>query len=267
MGSQIKQIVLFLAMLFNMVLFAKDYYVHPTLGNDTNSGESKNLAFQTLKRASKINFKFGDRLLLASGETYPNAHNLVNVHGVLKNPIIITSISWQSSDTKKPAIIDFKGEPNGILIENSSFITISNIQLTANGYYTDSEKESKMRCAILVNNKQSSKMHHIKISNFKRGVNEVKTANGTQKYGWGIRVINANFNGIIEHITIENCHIKNIAHTGIKLTGNKKNIANITISGNKLEATGGPGIQMSEVKNVNVRNISVNVCIRDRFSS
>jgi hypothetical protein len=43
-----------------------------------------------------------------------------------------------------------------------------------------------------------------------------------------------------------------VSHTGIKLTGNSKNISNITIADNSIERTGGPGIQMSEVKNVHV---------------
>ena len=62
-------------------------------------------------------------------------------------------------------------------------------------------------------------------SGFKRGKNEVKTANGTQKYGWGIRVLNPNRNQTITNITIENCEVNNVSHTGIKLTGNNKNIS------------------------------------------
>ncbi|WP_445730897.1 right-handed parallel beta-helix repeat-containing protein [Mariniflexile sp.] len=253
-------------LLFQTSLFAKNYYVHPTNGKDTNSGLSKKMAFKTLERASKIGFVYGDRLLLASGQTYKNGLNLVDKHGTKNSPIIITTIPWESNDTIVPALIDFKGQPNGVLIEDCSYIDISHIQLTANGYHDNSNNKSKMRCGILISSKHAKKTNNIKLKNisiydifyenigFKRGIDEVKTANGTQKYGWGIRVINNNANAIIEAITIENCHIKSVAHTGIKLTGRNKNISKIHITDNYVEATGGPGIQMSEVKNVTVTN-------------
>jgi len=251
---------------FQNAVFAKDYFVHPKFGNDSNSGISKELAFKTLLRASKINFLPGDRLLLASGESYTNAIKIINKNGTLDRPIIITTIPWSLNDTLIPAIINFKGEPNGVLIEDSSFIEISNVQLTANGYFLEYEEVSKMRCGILITNKKSKEMSNIIVSNvaiydvffensgFKRGIEEVKTANGTQKYGWGIRVINDNAGNAIKNIHIKNCSVKNLSHTGIKLTGKSKNIVEVKITDNIIEGTGGPGIQMSEVKNVYVAN-------------
>ncbi len=247
-------------------LMATDYYVHPKFGKDTNTGLSKEQAFKTLEQASTLHFMPGDRLLLASGKTYYETLNLIYKNGNNKNPIIITTIPWEVSENLIPAIIDFKGKANGILIEDSSYIEISNIQLTANGQYEDSETASKMRCGVLVNNESAILMEHIELKNiniydvfyesygFKRGKKEVKTANGTQKYGWGIRVINNNANHIIKHLKIEDCRVQDVSHTGIKLTGNKKNISNIEISNNTIEKTGGPGIQMSEVETVYVSN-------------
>tara|TARA_R110002049_G_scaffold88627_1_gene223481 strand:- start:231 stop:1859 length:1629 start_codon:yes stop_codon:yes gene_type:complete len=253
------------AFLFYTAAFAKDYFVHPEKGSDTNSGISKDQAFKSLKRASKINLKPGDRLLLANGETYKGELNLVNKRGILYEPIIITSVVWDSEENLSSAIIDFKGQPNGILIEDSSFMEISNIQLTGNGYDEDSQKDSKMRCGILIKNSKSTLMEYIFIKNininnvyyenygFKRGKDEVKTANGTQKYGWGIRIMN-NKEALIDNVKIINCSISNVSHTGIKLTGVKKNISNIEIMENSVKNAGGPGIQMSEVKSVYVAN-------------
>ncbi len=263
MSFNYKLISFFLILLFQNLLFATDYFVHPILGKDTSTGLSKQQAFKTLKRANKINFIDGDRLLLASSQTYNNTLKLVNKRGTLNTPIIITSILWELKDTFVPAIINFKGEPNGILIEDCSFINISNIQLTANGYYEGSDKESKMRCGILIKNSSSTLMEHIMIKQIiindiyyenygcKRGKEEVKTANGTQKYGWGIRIMN-NTNSLIDHIKIINCSISNVSHTAIKLTGKYKNICNVEISENSVKNTGGPGIQMSSVKSVYV---------------
>ncbi|HMP30288.1 MAG TPA: right-handed parallel beta-helix repeat-containing protein, partial [Saprospiraceae bacterium] len=50
----------------------------------------------------------------------------------------------------------------------------------------------------------------------------------------------------------------NVSHTGIKLTGKNKNIINIEINENEVFKTGGPGIQMSDVKYVHVFNNKVN---------
>lgn len=263
MASNHKLLSLFIFLLIQNALMAKDYFVHPNLGNDTNSGYSKERAIKTLERASKINFLPGDRLFLASGQSYTNTIKLIDIQGTEINPIIITTISWEN-DTIIPALIDFKGKPYGVLIQDCSFIHISNIKLTANGYFLETEKESKMRCGILITNKNSKLMRNIMISNvtiydvyyenygFKRSQEEVKTANGTQKYGWGIRITNDNADNSIRDIDIKRCNISSISHTGIKLTGNSKNILNVKLKDNIIEKTGGPGIQMSEVKSVYV---------------
>lgn len=242
---------------------AKDFYVHPKYGNDLNSGESKKSAFKTLERATKLKLLPNDRIVLASGTIYNESLNLINQQGTLNRPIIITAVDWEDKDSKMPAIIDFKSQANGVLIEDCSFITLSNISLTGNGYVTKDES-LKMRCGLLLNSTNSKRMEHILIQNvvikdvfyenagFVRGKEEVKTANGSQRYGWGIRLINSNPDQTMENITIENCIINSVSHTGIKLTGNNKNIKKVQLLNNKIENTGGPGIQMSEVEDVYV---------------
>jgi len=262
---KLKILGIFFIFLFQNLLFAKDYFVDPTNGNDNNSGLTKNQALKTLKQASTIDFQPGDRLLLASGQTYNHSLNLINKHGTKEQAIIITSYLWDPTGELIPATIDFKGEPNGILIENCSYVEISNIKLTANGYFKNSSTQSNMRCGILVKNSRSKNMKHIVIKDisifdvyyenygFQRGKDEVKTANGTQKYGWGIRLMN-DTKALISEVKIKNCSITNVSHTGIKLTGSHYNITDVEISGNIIAKTGGPGIQMSEVKNVFVTN-------------
>jgi hypothetical protein len=247
---------------------AATYYVHPKYGNDLNSGVSKKSAFKTLTRLTKIKFLPGDRILLASGQVYAESLNLIAQKGTLKNPIVITAIEWNQKDSEKQATIDFKSQANGVLIEDCSFIEISNIKLTANGYIKENTDQI-MRCGLLLTAKSSKIMEHILIKNiavhevfyenqgFVRGKEEVKTANGSQKYGWGIRLINTNPEITMENITIENCNINSVSHTGIKLTGSRKNIKKIQLLNNKVENTGGPGIQMSEVEAVYVAKNSV----------
>lgn len=267
MNYKFTLIVVFLLALFNQKAIAKEYFVHPILGKDSNTGESKTNAFKTLEHITKIKLLPSDKILLASGQLYTGSLKLINQKGTLINPIIITSIGWDFNDSALPAIIDFKNIANGILLEDCSFIQVSNIKLTANGY-TKEDKNGKMRCGILLTAKNLNRVEHILIQNiaiqdvyfenpgFIRGKEEVKSANGTQKYGWGIRLTNNKPQNVIENITIENCYINSVCHTGIKLTGNNKNIREIKILNNKIENTGGPGIQMSQVTAVYVaRNI------------
>ncbi len=265
-----KTTLLFILLLvfFVQKAIAKDYYVHPKYGNDLNSGESKTNAFKTLERLTKVKLLPGDRLVLASGELYTGSLNLINQKGTFEKPIRITSKAWEADDSNKPAIIDFKNQANGIFIEDCSFIGLSNIELTGNGY-TQENINLKMRCGILVTVKNSKLMEHILIQNiiihdvfyenpgFIRGKEEVRSANGTQKYGWGIRLINNVPETVLENITIENCSINSVCHTGLKLTGNNKNIKKIQLLNNKIINTGGPGIQMSEVESVYVAKNTV----------
>lgn len=247
-------------------VMAKDYYVHPTLGNDTNNGLSKEFPLKTLSSISELKLKAGDRILLASNQLYKNGMHLIGQKGTRDNPILVTTVPWNSLEFIKPAMIDFKAKPYGILIQDCSFIEVSNLNLTADGFLID--ENQNMRCGILVKNNHATAMENILIKNikindvyyenfgYKRGHEEVRTANGTQKYGWGIRVINET-KGLIKDVRILNCSISNVSHTGIKLTGNAKNISDVIIANNFIKKTGGPGIQMSEVKNVFVNHNNI----------
>ena len=258
--TKILSIILLLFCFFHVM--AKDYFVHPTLGNDANSGLSKNAPFKTLASISKIKLLPGDRILLASNQVFNNGISLVNQNGEKNNPIVISTIKWVEAEPLIPAIIDFKGEPNGILLQDCSFIEVSELKLTANGYFIQDDSQ-EMRCGILVKNSNHTLMENIVIKKvsmhdiyfenvgFKRAAGEVKTANGTQKYGWGIRVMN-NTDALINNVKIIDCSINDVSHTGIKLTGKNKNITNVAIVNNTVEKIGGPGIQMSEVASVHV---------------
>jgi hypothetical protein len=86
-------LIVFLAFL-NQKASAKDYYVHPTYGNDSNSGESKKNSFKTLAHTAKIKLLPGDRIVLALGQVYIESLKLINQNGTLQSPIIITAMDW-----------------------------------------------------------------------------------------------------------------------------------------------------------------------------
>ncbi|WP_234461956.1 right-handed parallel beta-helix repeat-containing protein [Pedobacter segetis] len=217
-----------------------------------------------MAQVQKLKLKPGDKILLANGEIYVGCFNIINQQGNKLKPIKITSIKWDDDDNAQPAIIDFKGLEQGVLIQGCSFLEVSNLQLTANGYQA-LDNSQKMRCGVLINNLKQSLMTGICLNQliikdvyfenrgYKRGAEEVKSANGTQKYGWGIKVVNES-KSLLKNLTINNCTISDVSHTGIKLTGKAQNIRNVSIENNRVKNTGGPGIQMSGVREVYVAN-------------
>lgn len=242
---------------------ATDYYVHPTLGKDTNEGTSQSSPIQSLAKASSLPLKAGDRLLMADGQTFAGSLRAIGWTGTNAEPIVIETISWQNQTGFQPALIDAKGFSEGILLLDCSHVVVRNVSITGNGYTTPDSKQA-MRVGVLITIDKARKVVGIRLEKLRisavffenpgvtRTAEEVKSANGTQKYGWGIRLINPQENIMMEDIRINDCVVENVSHTGIKLTGKNQNIQRVEITNNKVMKAGGPGIQMSGVKFVYV---------------
>ncbi len=272
MRIRVQIILVVLLMILCLKSTAETYYVNVNTGNDNMSGTVPKTAFRSLAKLSSLKLLSGDSIMLASGSIFRGMLELNNVHGNLLKPIVIASYQSDNVGKDQKSEIDANGYMNGILLENCSFIEIENIKITANGGLSQSDEKLKkqMRCGVLVKVSKSGNYNHIKLNGlqiedvffedkgFRRGAKEVKTANGSQNYGWGIRFINNAEEAILEDIIIENCVVKSVSHTGIKLTGSKYGIRNIQIINNKVIETGGPGIQMSGVEYALVRNNHVN---------
>ncbi|MEC3907031.1 right-handed parallel beta-helix repeat-containing protein [Tamlana sp. 2201CG12-4] len=253
--------------------FGKAYYFNATLGNDANKGASPESAWKSLRKIQKIQFKPGDKILLAAGNTFPEPIVLKNVIGTKENPIVVSTYS--NTDKNKKGYIHAKGYKNGILIDNCSFVHVENLKVNASiGEIQEAKTKNSMRCGVLVKITKPGMYEQIYLSNlevhdvffeeegFKRPEKEVETANGTQNYGWGIRIVNKVKNAVLKDVKVANSIIENVAHTGIKLTSKKYNgtfgIVDFEISNNKVLKTGGPGIQMSGVSNGHIHGNSVN---------
>ncbi len=245
---------------------AKDYYFHSREGVNSNSGTSPDESFRTLEKIQELKLNPGDRILLASGEIFKGNIHIEGFIGNPDQPLIISSFG--ASDIALPEI-NAAGMEAGILIRNASYITVENLKITADGSEV-ATTDFDMRVGVMLTASKGYSTSYIKLSNlhiehvfyespgFQRGSEEVKSANGTQKYGWGIRLIADGSDQAIEQVEIKNCIVRNVAHTGIKLTGNtQQSIRNISITGNKVLQVGGPGIQMSGVKFVYVADNEV----------
>ena len=243
------------------------YYFDSVNGSDLNQGISSEKPFRTLNKINEIDFNSGDSILLSNGSYFSGNIKLID-----KNDIHISNYNNQE---KTYPIINSKGHIAGVYIENSSNISVSNIQVTANGGGVIEEYENLstnkitdkaiMRAGILVNVSKKKIFKNILIDNvivsnvffedlgFKRDPSEVRTSMGTQAYGFGIRFFNSSQSGSIEGIIVSNSFIENVGHTGIKMTSSIGNrFKNIEVSNNRLLRTGGPSIQFSRVEDLHV---------------
>lgn len=251
---------------------SKNYYFNPISGNNQNSGTSKTAPFKTLSKIKELTLLPGDSILLAANTTFTTPLILENVQGSEQQPIVVSSYS--NSNNSQKAIIKTNGYLNGIRVENASFIEINNLKISANPIKAKKKStKQEMRCGVLVNTSVKNKYKHIYLKNLDvanifyenenttRSLKETKSANGTQNYGYGIRIINKTKDAVLNDIKIESCTVTNVSHTGIKLTSwkNKRNygIENFIISNTKVSRTGGPGIQMSGVKDGHIFNNTV----------
>jgi len=248
-----------------------NYYFNAVTGKDANNGTSQNTAWKSFSKINSIKLKPGDSVLLANNVVFEQPLLLENIVGTSVNKIVFSSYSPTSSTENKRAIISTKNVLNAVSIIDCSFIEITNLEISAKASLTNpTSTSSQMRCGILVKPKRNGTSENITFDNliiqdvfyekpeFTRPSGEVKSANGTQNYGWGIRIINANENALIKGVFIKNCLVKNVAHTGIKFTGKNRNIKNILVENCEVIETGGPGIQMSGIEKGHILNNYVN---------
>lgn len=242
---------------------SKSYYFNPVSGENSNSGTSKKSAFKTLSKIRSLKIKAGDHIYLAAGETFNEPLELIEILGSETQPVLVSTYG-KSKDSMSH--IKVEGYLNGVLIENCRNLSIQNLDISAKAKNNQIKTEQKtMRCGILVQITKDEIFQNLSLKNlqvhdifyensgFERPKNEVRSANGTQNYGWGIRFINQTKNGLMKHIQIQNVQVDNVSHTGIKLTSRDHSanhgIDTFEISNSVVTNTGGPGIQMSGVKN------------------
>ena len=272
-GSQLK-VVLAGAFIFSAAVCcdAANYYVHPVLGNDANPGTSPQTPFQTLERASAVRLQAGDQVLLAAGQKFAGQLAYEGVAGNATNPIIISSYPFAKSGDDSRASIDARGFVAAVCLRNCSHVEIGNLLITANagGMKQGRAAKKEMRCGILIEADQPGKYEGFGITNvvikdvffeepgFVRAPDEVKSANGTQNYGWGIRFLVMSSEAVMRDIAITDCQIENVSHTGLKFTAPSNGLQNLEVQRVQITRTGGPGVQMSGVLKGHFSQLDVN---------
>ena len=108
---------------------ANTYYVDAKSGNDSSTGTSPETAWQSLEKASELNYNAGDQLLLCEGNTFYGKLDLKG-GGTKDSPVIVSSYNTGGGSSSQP-VIDAKGYVSAIQILNGKNFIISNLELTA----------------------------------------------------------------------------------------------------------------------------------------
>jgi hypothetical protein len=235
-------VLITISILANFNLYAKRIYLAPP--NNINS--SIIISGYKIKKncdvmQDRILLKAGDTVLLKSGENYKGKFYLKDLHGTEKKPILITTYG----DPVKRAKISGSGFLSSVIIENSSFINVKNLEITSNGKNAKEKQAKKHRFGIYVKKSNHINIEHLYIHDIY--ASKKKKSNG--KYGFfyhgnGIQVISS------YNINIYNTLIEEVGLYGMKFT--KTN--NVTIKMNHTRYTGGSGLQVSKGKNYLIKD-------------
>jgi hypothetical protein len=263
--------IFFVAVLicFSNYLKATTYYINSSIGNDLNKGTSSTNAWKTVSPVKLIQLNAGDSILFATGQKFTGMLSLINVKGVIQHPVVITSYKYRGNKTKP--VLDAGDELNALVIQNSSFIHVNGIEFTGMLPYqkNNAANKAEMRCGILIEVTKDEAFESITLKDvivhdvyynpkvFTRSAAEIKTANGTQSYGWGIRVMNNTKAGKLKNIKVLKSEVYNVSHTGIKATATANGIQQLEVDSCKVYQTGGPGMQFSGVTDGHIHHNNI----------
>ncbi|MFI3289419.1 MAG: fimbrillin family protein [Rikenellaceae bacterium] len=274
--------------------FSRTIYVDPTDGDDSNDGLSQDTAIKTLTQLNENGIQRGDEILLKGGVTHYGTIEILNL-GVDQSSEYIRVGSYGGSKAR----INAAGEMAGVRLENSSNVYVSDLKITANGgdkskctnYNDNSNYEGydvgvNMRCGVNITNYDSSSytynvtLYNIDIRDiYYYGVGETpeeyshrpckEWSTGNEgEYGWGIKTfVRA---GFLINLNITDCNVRNVSHTGIKMTGDggygdpstdlgtwSKRYQELVIDGCTSKEAGGPGMMFTNLKDAIVRNCEI----------
>lgn len=242
------------------------YYFDSRSGSDSNSGARPDAPFRSLHMLNYAKIKPGDKICLAAGSVFRGNITLKGIAGTAEQPVVITSYG----DSDEKPCIDARGMAAGIYLENCSHVSVSDLKIEADGaggISHDAARDLGMRCGLICRVTAAGTYSDIRVEDliverifieeagYVRDPDDVNSANGTEQYGFGIRFVNNTVDGAeLSGIVLRNCQVRNVSHTGIQFSGRKYSITDSEVSGCTIEQSGGPGMQMSGVRNIHIHH-------------
>lgn len=215
---------------------AETYHVNSVTGDDRFDGRLGTQAFRSLARLQKVSLKPGDNILLATGSTWKEPLT-ISRSGRPGAPITVQAIGPGA----RPRIDAGGVSPHAFAILNSSYVTVSGLELTNDG------AEAGARYGVLVSAENAGIIRGIRISDMYihnvRGTNARKDNGGIVFQALGPR-----FPTRFDDLVIERNIIWRVDRSGIAGISDQVTVArwypsyDIVIRDNYLEDIGGDGI-------------------------
>lgn len=227
-----------LAILPYSFLQARSFYINSSTGEDSNEGTSVNRPWKTLQKVNNGTFLPGDSILFARGSVF-HGQLKINVQGNKKNPVLFGSYGSGSM----PVIAADGKFKEAVLLYNSSYVTIENLEITNTGV---TRKPFRKGVYLLLDNFGEARqicLNHLYIHDVNGS--DVKKAGGGAGISWNNRgkKVKSRFDGLL----IENCKLVRTDRNGITGGGythrnNWYPNLHVVIRGNDLYDIGGDGI-------------------------
>jgi hypothetical protein len=232
----------------------KLYYIDPVGGDNANKGDSPESPRKDINDIHSSMLIPGTQILFKAGTTYNGTVALNDVKGTITEPITISTY-WDGLPASTiPATINGTSYLSALQLEDCSYINVSKLQFSANGggFLVPSLADQKIRCGVLVRTTKAGDNREIHLSEltvsnvyFYDPGYDASGAGETDANGFGIRFYNQIANATLKQISVKNCSVSNVGHTGIKMTGGSGNyIDSIDVENNTISQVGGPGIQI-----------------------
>lgn len=229
----------------------RGFYLDSVTGNDENSGRSPEQAWQSLEKASGMEYTSGDRLLLKKGCVFRGTLAL-HAAGSEDAPVVVGAYG----EGDLPAI-DAKGYVAGIAIENCSHLEVENLEVSADGGDPVEPQAGNRRLGVQIAYGEGDYKHIVLRGLY---IHDIFAAKADENQsGYGINVERGE-RGNLADFAILNCRIERTAATGIMIRGGMQGGAalnGVKILDNKLTDIGGPGMNPMSVKNLLVRGNAV----------
>ncbi len=233
------------------------YHLDPVHGDDQAPGTSPAQAWRSLARLGGVRLQPGDEVRLARGVTHTGQLRLEGVAGKPGAPIVVTSYAGAGS----PAHIDGRGTAAAVLVRNCSHVVVRDLVITADGggWTGQPAKTPPMRCGVLVEADGEAQSTGIALRGLEvrdvsfadpghvRPEQDVRTPNGKDPYGWGIRFMVHSPQAALRDLLVADCRIRRVDHTGLKFTAPADGIRGVQVTNVQVTDVGGPGVQLSGV--------------------
>jgi hypothetical protein len=234
--------------------FATDYYIDTADGSDSSNGRSEANAWRTLSKAGSQNYNPGDRILLKRGETFPGKLYLSNKNGTSESPIVVGAYGSGAMP-----IIDAAGYRAGVHLENSSYFTVQDLEITADGGVTVDGSDPQLRYGVYVNVLWNGSVDSITLTNlyihdiYPEQDKSSEGANPTTYMGTAIRLAGTGGSSVnfpASNLVVQDCVIE---RTGFKAVEMQR-CDGVSVLNNRMDDIGGPALQPSRCSDVTVRD-------------